>query len=374
MNIVGLFILMVVAALVAAFFVWWRHYRHEQRERRRAIDEYLGSVPHRLTKPMGRPVVRAPHPQSQDETRQLPAIRDGRDHIHTPTPIHSLPTQERTMATFDDGDSPNNIMNASDLGPPPAISSRDLPPQSLGKGDMGLPADMPMAPSSSVNDFHTWREQDQAVAQLASQLAELDGDPWEVKELEMEQAQAPISSQYWIGNYYDQRKSLIMNLANQLNKLSAPLATYLESAAVTVGGPGKVPCVKAGNRTICGATPADARQLNADVITITAPVRIQILADLNSYGKTGVFPEAAGKRYWTAQVSNQLCLFFSTAAEAKEYADKLNASYHAVAAKPRAAILAELADVTDPSMGATLKSPVGENPLPDFRKQRVCGA
>jgi hypothetical protein len=276
------------------------------------------------------------------------------------------------MATFDDGDEQRNIVRASDL-PPQSLPTSGSP----AKGDMGLPADMPMAPSSSVNDFHTWREQDQAVAQLASQLADLDGNPWEVRQLEMEQAPAPTSSQYWIGNYYDQRKSLIMNLANQLNKLSAPLATFLEAAAVTVGGPGKIPCVKAGNRIISGGVAADAFKLNADVIEITAPVRVRILAELNAFGKTGVFPEAAGKRYWTAQVSNQLCIFFDTQAEAQEYADKLNASYQAVAAKPRAAILAELAEVTDPSMGATLKSTPGEVQMPDFRKaanQRVCGA
>jgi hypothetical protein len=365
MSILLLFVIALVAMIVSWGIVLLRHERSRRHEERKAVDEYLGSVPRRLRQPVRLSSADA-------ETRKVPIIRNALDHIHTPTPPYHAPTLKDTpMATY----------NASELGGPQdnIVDPSSLPPNTPrpAKGDMGLPADMPMAPSSSVNDFHTWREQDQAVAQLASQLAEMDGAPWEVHELELEQAPAPASSQYWIGNYYDTRKSLIMNLANQLNKLSSPLATWLESAAVTVGGPGKVPCVKAGNRTICGATPADAKQLNADVITITAPIRIRILAELNAFGKTGVFPAEAGKRYWTAQVNNQLCLFFSTQAEAQEYATKLNASYQDVAAKPRAAILAELAEVTDPSMGATLKSDPGEVQMPDFRKaanQRVCGA
>jgi hypothetical protein len=276
------------------------------------------------------------------------------------------------------------IATFSDDGPPKNVDPAKLPPQLQDQevrnaGPMGMGGISPDSISTSGNDFHTWREQDQAVAQLASQLADMDGAPWEVHKLEMEQAPAPASSQHWIGNYYDQRKSPYMNLANQLSKLSAPLATWLESAAVTVGGPGKVPVVRAGNRTIAGAKPEVRDKLNADVITITAQVRTQILAELHQFATTGVFPQASAERYWVTEASNQLVVFSATQEEAQALADQLNASYRALTADARSLVMKELAEVTDPSMGATLGTATGEQKLPDFRKAaaaspRVCGA
>ena len=276
------------------------------------------------------------------------------------------------IVTFSDGDDKPKIVDPGKL--PPQLDGQEV----RAAGPMGMGGISPDSISTSGNDFHTQREQDQAVAQLASQLADMDGAPWEVHELEQEEAPAPKSSQHWIGNYYDRRKSPFMNLANQLSKLSAPLATYLESAAVTVGGPGSVPVVKAGNRIVAGAKPEIRDKLNADVITITAQVRIRILAELNTFATTGVFPQQAAERFWVTEASNQLCIFSATKEEAQELADQLNASYRALTADAKSLVMKELAEVTDPSMGATLKAP-SEERLPDCRKAaksttRVCGA
>lgn len=374
MSILALFCVIVGAALVVGGLSWWRHERSRKLEEQRAVDEYLGNVKASLRVPR-----RAPHPQAQDETRQMPAmgrpvIRDALDHIHTPTPSPQPILRGTPMAivTFSDGDDKPKIVDPDKL--PPQLDGQEV----RAAGPMGMGGISPDSISTSGNDFHTQREQDQAVAQLASQLADMDGAPWEVHELEQEEAPAPQSSQHWIGNYYDRRKSPFMNLANQLSKLSAPLATYLESAAVTVGGPGSVPVVKAGNRIVAGAKPEIRDKLNADVITITAQVRIRILAELNTFATTGVFPQQAAERFWVTEASNQLCIFSATKGEAQELADQLNASYRALTADAKSLVMKELAEVTDPSMGATLKAP-SEERLPDFRKAaksttKVCGA
>lgn len=376
MTAVTLAIVFVLLVAMAVVVTWAKH-AYSKRKHEGRVSAYLKSVREELgTQRVARP----PHPHGEDETRELPAIRSSPvirnaiDHIHTPTPSPQPVSTPMGIVSFPNDEPPHGTV----------VDAKDLPPQLEGQeirqaGPMGM-GSMSPGVSHSANDFHTQREQDQAVAQLMSQLADMEGNPWLVHQLEKEQAPAPASSQFWIGNYLDERQSPLMNLANQLSKLSAPLATWLEAAAVTVGGPGKVPCVKAGNRTITGATKADARKLNSDVIEITAPVRLRILAELHEFGKSGVFPKAAGERYWIAGVSNQLCVFFDTQAEAQEYADKLNNSYLAVAAKPRSAILAELVEVTDPAMGATLSatSPTDSEQLYDFRKaqssQRISGA
>lgn len=232
--------------------------------------------------------------------------------------------------------------------------------------------DMPTAPSYSVNDFAKWREQDQTVAQLASQLADMEGPLWTVHQLEPAQKQAPESSQYWIGNYYDQRKSPVMNLANQLNKLSAPPARFLTSKDFGAGG--TICGVTVGNRKIVAEDkPAGVKimdRINGDVIALTAPIRKRILSDLHDYATTGVLSLVAANRLWIAECSINTVLFFSTEAEAQEYADKLNDSYKAAMANSYSLVLKEMAEATDPSVGATMGHTLTENDrqLPDFRK------
>lgn len=225
----------------------------------------------------------------------------------------------------------------------------------------------PAAPSYSVNDFAKWREQDQAVAQCTSQLADMEGNPWKAYELEATEARAPLSSEHWVGNYLDRRNQPVTNMAGQLSALSAPIATY---RSVRESG-FKYSYVSVGNRIIAGADPKTMDELNGGVINVTAPLRKRILAELHAMAQGGKLPEQASSRKWVAAAGVQNVLFCDSEEEAKEYAAKLNQAYHDACEPWRQLVLKELAKVTEVGVAATLDHTIGANDrrLPDFRER-----
>ena len=244
------------------------------------------------------------------------------------SPLYTQPIQGRSMPrTHLD---PNDIMDenyrASQLG-----------------GTNSAPAE------HSLNDYAKYREQDQQVSQLASQLQAIGEDPWVT--CVPEDTEVLLNAEY----------SPVGFMSIRLCALSAPPATAGEQEQVGQRGVSAL-FVDMGRRKVAVATKADSaallKRLNKDYYTYVAERRASFLKDLNEYATTGVFVDDG----WRYQVKcGNTKVYCASSEDRAKVQSELNGLYMAAVADYRNKILAELAKVTEATVPMTVDHTITDN-------------
>jgi hypothetical protein len=194
--------------------------------------------------------------------------------------------------------------------------------------------------AESANDYHKRREQDQAVNQLAHQLAQCAPTMKEsaVVDMELFHGCEPTDP--------------ITRVARMLGLMSAPIASVGDLR--NGSSPGSMHYVQVGSSKIVTSTKDRAREicagLNEDTWALIAPYRDRILAQLHDYAMTRAQPEVS---QWNAhiQLGNQWAVFTATSEDAKDLLAQWEAVYWKHVAPAQALILQDLAAVTAAGVG-----------------------
>lgn len=199
-------------------------------------------------------------------------------------------------------------------------------------------------PEHSLNDYAKYREQDQQIAQLASQLQAIGETPWIA--VDAEDADSLLNGEY----------SPVTCLSLQLNGLSAPPAMAGEQSSI--GGPtgASAKFINMGTRTVTVDQVADTAallaRLNNDYYGYVKERRAGMIKILNEYAQTGNTAVAA-RRNVLVRCGSTKVFCVDKEDQARVFED-LKGLYMAAVADYRNKILKELAWVTRPTVTMTV--------------------
>lgn len=197
----------------------------------------------------------------------------------------------------------------------------------------------------SANDYHLWREQDQAVNQLVRQLSACQP--------RMETSGSSTDDECRQQLFHGLNSSSPFEVAGQmLALLSAPIASVGDLR--NGSSPGSTHYVHVGSSKITCSSKDRAREISDGIIrdswALVRPFREALLLELNAYATKGASLTVHDRKHFI-RMGNQWAVFVGTVEEAHKLKGDWEDLYWKHAQPARALILQDLAAVTASGVG-----------------------
>lgn len=199
-----------------------------------------------------------------------------------------------------------------------------------------------MADGGSLNDAAWFREQDQAIAQLGTQIDNMVGSPWE-----------PVAVSEMYSADCAHHSSPIRRVAQQLGCMSVTPAVVGSQNSIV--GHGTLAWVSMGNRHV--SVPMNERakllkRLNDGYSSIVAPRRAALIKSIFDYAKAGEIEAApASAEYTHALRAGKTFVACANETDLKALQRQLTADYTEAIQDALNAVMTELMRAAKPTVG-----------------------